>query len=255
MSMLLWMLVTVVAAVVGAEAIAWTAPFQRWLLRRTVNSLPAGHADRYYEEWLAELEEVPAGPITRTLWVLRLFFARRALAQALGVSPAPRDARTVKRAFDVGLALSLLVFLAPAMVAVTLAVRISTGGPVLFREERVGRAGRPFSYYRFRILARRPDAEGNPHPSRLGLLLHRISLDELPALFNVLAGDMAFVGPASGQFEPDRATAESPAPGLVPPRRIVGRHRRGGLPPDSLREYIASLIEAIAKAVRSVPED
>lgn len=123
--------------------------------------------------------------------------------------PVPRW----KRAMDVGGALAALVLAAPVMGAVALAIKLTSPGPVLFRQWRGGRGGRPFLLYKFRTMA--PDAEArkedlrhlnerrgpafkmknDPRVTRVGRLLRTLSLDELPQLYNVLRGDMSLVGP------------------------------------------------------------
>jgi lipopolysaccharide/colanic/teichoic acid biosynthesis glycosyltransferase len=109
----------------------------------------------------------------------------------------------VKRALDItGAALGLAVT-APVLATAAAAVKLEDGGPVLFRQERVGRDGRPFRITKLRTMA--PDAdrlttthaldEGDPRITRVGTWLRRTSLDELPELWNVLVGDMSLVGP------------------------------------------------------------
>jgi exopolysaccharide biosynthesis polyprenyl glycosylphosphotransferase len=126
------------------------------------------------------------------------------------LSGARRVAKTV---FDVvGAGLLLLVF-APLLAAVALAVRLDSKGPVLFRQTRVGRYGREFQIYKFRTMhtdAERRLAEirhlnegdgvlfkmqNDPRITRVGKHLRRLSLDELPQLFNVIGGTMSLVGP------------------------------------------------------------
>jgi lipopolysaccharide/colanic/teichoic acid biosynthesis glycosyltransferase len=107
-----------------------------------------------------------------------------------------------KRLFDVlGAAVSLML-LAPLMVLVAVAVRLDSPGPVLFRQERVGRHGRPFRIHKFRTMqvdatGRGPllTASGDPRVTRVGAALRRHRLDELPQLIDVLKGDMSLVGP------------------------------------------------------------
>src|SRR5262245_1795611 len=108
-----------------------------------------------------------------------------------------------QRALDVALAPALLVLLCPVFVPVTLAVALTSRGPVLFRQERRGLDGRPFRMLKFRTM--RADAEsvsgpvfatpGDPRVTSLGRVLRRLSLDELPQLVNVLRGQMSLVGP------------------------------------------------------------
>lgn len=108
----------------------------------------------------------------------------------------------MKRALDTVLALLALVLLAPLMLLVALAIALEGGAPVLFRQRRVGLGGREFGIYKFRSMV--PDAAAigpyhtasdDPRITRVGRFIRRTSLDELPQLFNVLAGDMSLVGP------------------------------------------------------------
>ena len=108
----------------------------------------------------------------------------------------------MKRLLDVVLALAALVVLAPLLAAVALAVALESGRPVLFRQTRVGLGGREFGMVKFRSMVRDAAAIGpyftsddDPRITRVGRFIRRTSLDELPQLFNVLAGDMSLVGP------------------------------------------------------------
>lgn len=112
--------------------------------------------------------------------------------------------RFTKRAFDVGVASTLLVLFGPVFGIAALAVRLSSPGPVLFRQVRIGRRGQPFEMLKFRTM----HVSDNPEPSwtiedhrvtRVGRLLRRTSIDELPQLVNVLRGDMSLVGPRPEQ--------------------------------------------------------
>lgn len=130
---------------------------------------------------------------------------------------SPRVQLATKRCVDVSLALVVLLTLAPLLLLLCLLVRCSDGGPALFRQTRVGRGGRHFPCYKFRSMvvdadqalvrhlranpeAAREWAEtqkltNDPRVTRLGLFLRKTSLDELPQVINVLAGDMSLVGP------------------------------------------------------------
>jgi exopolysaccharide biosynthesis polyprenyl glycosylphosphotransferase len=109
----------------------------------------------------------------------------------------------VKRVFDFILAAVLLVILAPLLAAVAMTSWFTSGRPVLFRQTRVGRGGRPFTMFKFRTM--REDAEratgpvlareNDPRATRLGRWLRALRLDELPQLWNVSRGEMSFVGP------------------------------------------------------------
>jgi len=117
-------------------------------------------------------------------------------------------ARVAKRAMDVAVASLALLILGPLMAALALAVKLTSPGPVFFRQARIGLQGQTFQMLKFRSM--RVDAERDTGPvwtvpgddrcTRLGRFLRRWSLDELPQLFNVLAGDMSLVGP-----RPERA--------------------------------------------------
>jgi lipopolysaccharide/colanic/teichoic acid biosynthesis glycosyltransferase len=106
----------------------------------------------------------------------------------------------MKRAFDVAASVAAMVVLSPVLVVIAVAVAFSMGRPVLFRQERAGLHGQPFTLIKFRTMneARGTDGELLPDADRLtrfGSLLRSTSLDELPELWNVLRGDMSLVGP------------------------------------------------------------
>jgi exopolysaccharide biosynthesis polyprenyl glycosylphosphotransferase len=145
----------------------------------------------------------------------------RAAADELGgdahitASSSPLDGwpSLVKRIADIVVSIVLLIILAPVLAAVALMIKLTSTGPILFRQERVGRNKRRFFIYKFRTMV--PNAEqmqaglaglneaagpvfkikNDPRMTPLGRLLRRASLDELPQLFNVLRGDMSLVGP------------------------------------------------------------
>ncbi len=105
-----------------------------------------------------------------------------------------------KRAFDLVAASVGLIVLAPLLGVTALAIRLALGGPVIFAQRRPGRHGRPFVLYKFRTMSGARGADGGLLPdrerlTRLGRLLRRTSLDELPELVNVIRGDMSLVGP------------------------------------------------------------
>jgi lipopolysaccharide/colanic/teichoic acid biosynthesis glycosyltransferase len=105
-----------------------------------------------------------------------------------------------KRALDLALALLGLALLWPLLLAAALWVKLDSPGPALFRQERVGRRGRPFQILKFRTMRQEPGGRqitvgADPRITRSGRLLRAAKLDELPQLFNVLKGEMSFVGP------------------------------------------------------------
>lgn len=108
-----------------------------------------------------------------------------------------------KRLLDLAFGLILLVLLLPVLVAVAVAVKLDSPGPILFRQPRLGFNDRPFTVLKFRsmhasasdLMASRQTSRRDPRVTRVGRWLRKLSLDELPQLFNVLSGDMSLVGP------------------------------------------------------------
>lgn len=114
----------------------------------------------------------------------------------------PTYHRTVKRAFDLLAASAGLLLLAPLLGLIAIAVRADSPGPILFRQQRVGRGMQPFWILKFRSMV--PDAAAigpaitagcDPRITRVGAFLRATKLDELPQLWNVVRGDMSLVGP------------------------------------------------------------
>jgi lipopolysaccharide/colanic/teichoic acid biosynthesis glycosyltransferase len=106
----------------------------------------------------------------------------------------------LKRATDLAAASLLLLALAPVGLLVSMIVAVDVGTPIVFWQQRPGRAGRPFRLYKFRTMRAAHDSDGNRIPdaqrsSWAGNLLRRLRLDELPQLYNILVGEMSFVGP------------------------------------------------------------
>jgi lipopolysaccharide/colanic/teichoic acid biosynthesis glycosyltransferase len=121
----------------------------------------------------------------------------------------------VSRALDIVLAAVLLVVAAPLLALGALAIRLESRGSVFYRQHRVGRHGRPFELWKLRTMVPGAESmgagvyvlEGDPRITRVGRLLRRFSLDELPNLVNVLKGDMAMVCPRpTVQEQVDRYT-------------------------------------------------
>jgi lipopolysaccharide/colanic/teichoic acid biosynthesis glycosyltransferase len=107
-----------------------------------------------------------------------------------------------KRAFDLVLATVGLIVLSPVLIAIAVWVKVDSPGPALFRQERVGRYGRPFTMLKFRSMRPAPRGGGplltaadDARITRAGRFLRRTKLDELPQLFNVVRGEMSLVGP------------------------------------------------------------
>jgi len=140
----------------------------------------------------------------------------------------------LKRLFDVLVTLPALFLLAPLMGLLALLVRFKLGAPVLFRQQRPGLHGRPFTLYKFRTMTDARDAEGAllPDAERLtsfGRFLRSTSLDELPELFNVLKGEMSLVGPRPllmeylPRYTPEQQRRHEVRPGLTGWAQVNGR--------------------------------
>lgn len=114
-----------------------------------------------------------------------------------------RAERCVKRGFDIVVALSSLLVLSPFMLLIAVALKLKAHGPVLFRQERIGYRARPFNILKFRTMRTDTEHDGRPLLAQtdderlipLGCFLRTHHLDELPQLWNILVGDMSFVGP------------------------------------------------------------
>jgi lipopolysaccharide/colanic/teichoic acid biosynthesis glycosyltransferase len=140
-----------------------------------------------------------------------------------------------KRAFDFLVAGLLLVLLSPVLALVALLVALVDGSPVLFRQTRPGRNGRPFTILKFRTMSEQRDANGDllPDEARLttiGRLLRRTSLDELPELLNVVRGDMSLVGPRPllveylPRYTPEQRRRHDVRPGITGWAQVNGRN-------------------------------
>jgi len=124
-----------------------------------------------------------------------------------------RGAFLIKRVLDVALSLVVMLLISPVMILIAVLVKLGSKGPIFYRAQRIGRKGRTFTCYKFRTmgvdadrlredLAHLNEREGvlfkisnDPRVTKIGALLRKYSLDELPQLFNVFVGDMSLVGP------------------------------------------------------------
>jgi exopolysaccharide biosynthesis polyprenyl glycosylphosphotransferase len=165
--------------------------------------------------------------------------------RGFGLSPS---SRSLKRSFDAVVTTGTLIVLGPLLLAIAVAIKIDSRGPILFRQTRIGRHGREFQMLKFRTMVRGADERkhevldlnqaapmfkivDDPRTTRVGRFLRRRSLDELPQLFNVLSGDMSLVGPRPLIRDEDRLFSGwqrlryEVAPGITGPWQILGSSR------------------------------
>jgi sugar transferase EpsL len=151
------------------------------------------------------------------------------------VSFFPPGVPASKRLLDLLLAIPALVLLSPVLALTTVLVRIYHGAPIFFRQLRPGYRSKPFWVIKFRTMNNALDAQGNLLPderrlTRLGGFLRSTSLDELPELFHVLAGQMSLVGPRPllmqylERYTPEQARRHDVLPGITGWAQINGRN-------------------------------
>jgi sugar transferase EpsL len=140
-----------------------------------------------------------------------------------------------KRILDFTIALGALVILSPIMALVALVIVWAMGRPILFRQTRPGKDGTLFVLFKFRTMTEAPDTEINPSTdaarlTKLGAMLRRFSLDEIPQLWNVLKGEMSLVGPRPllaeylNYYTAEQARRHCMKPGLTGLAQVKGRN-------------------------------
>lgn len=211
---------------------------------------------------------LPPATVRRITWSLETANVELAIAPALTEIAGPRihirqlaglpllhvevpsyegSKQAAKAVFDVGVAVGLTIVLSPVLLMLALVVGVSTRGPIIFRQERVGLNGKPFRMLKFRTMVADAEAQlddlqsvndgagplfkmrDDPRVTKPGKFLRRYSLDELPQLFNVIRGDMSIVGPRPplpsevALYEPEVRRRLLVKPGVTGPWQISGR--------------------------------
>jgi exopolysaccharide biosynthesis polyprenyl glycosylphosphotransferase len=199
-------------------------------LEHQIDTKAARMLDIYAHQRFRSLKASQRMRVTLLVWVIRT-----------------KIARNLKRVLDFVVALLMLVVTAPAMILTAIAIKLDSPGPVLFRQTRVGKWGEPFACYKFRSmytdaeqrqkeLEALNEADGpvfkikdDPRVTRVGRIIRKLSIDELPQLFNVLKGDMSLVGPRPAlprevaQYEYDQIRRLHAMPGITGLQQVSGR--------------------------------
>jgi lipopolysaccharide/colanic/teichoic acid biosynthesis glycosyltransferase len=174
----------------------------------------------------------------------------------------------IKRLFDIAFSIVGLILLSPLFVAASVLIKLDSRGPVFFSQERVGRHFKPFRIYKFRTMTANWQDNGtlitvggDKRITRVGHVLRRYKIDELPQLFNILRGEMSFVGPRPEVreyvqlFRADYAKLLSVRPGITDPASLTYSEEEKVLASSSNWEknYVGNILpDKIALSLRYV---
>lgn len=185
-----------------------------------------------------------------------------------------------KRALDLSISLAALIFISPLLLITAIAIKLDSPGPILFRQQRVGKWGKPFTCFKFRSMfvdAEKRKAElmalneadevvfkikRDPRITRVGRIIRKLSIDELPQLFNVINGEMSLVGPRPpvpievARYEYDQYRRLDAIPGITGLQQVSGRSELSFKRWVELDlEYIErqSLLKDIEILIRTIP--
>ncbi len=245
------LLLAVTIGVMGRDFYAWLPRVQVWLLKSAAARVPAEIRTTYYEECLAEVEQLPSAELSRTLMAFGFLVAAwhislerlevLTLLESVGV-----------RSLDIVLSICSITFLAPMLFVIALVIKREDAGPALFAKRVVGRGARHFNMLQFRTMSIRTDEfvyqrretfpgiyeefsllikqkNGASRMTRSGRWLRRTGLDALAQFYNVLRGDMTLVGPGpctaeafQDLSETTREAYRSFKPGMTSPSALQG---------------------------------
>lgn len=184
-------LLQVAGKLAGDEIKAWLPRLSVWLKTKAVHRLPSELRDRYDEEWQSCLLEIP-GDISKVCFAASLLRGAGRINVIAHGPNLPRWA-VLRRGVDIGVSLVLIVFFAPCFAIVASCVRLSLRGPAFYSCRWRTPDGREIVGYRFRTLTSVSLSGERMHfrLTKLGQFLRRTSIEELPALFSVVRGDMS----------------------------------------------------------------
>ena len=179
-----------------------------------------------------------------------------ALAVEIQREPLSRWEQLLKRTLDLALSLSAMTLLSPFLLLTALAIKLDSGGPALFRQRRIGFDNREFVIFKFRTMRVLDDGDniaqahrGDARVTRIGKLLRRSSIDELPQLFNVILGDMSLVGPRP------HATAHHDQYGALIATYALRHHVKPGLTGLAQMRGLRGETHEVAQMERRVEQD
>ena len=236
-------ILSVVLPLLLDEFLQWSTVLATLLIKLSTQGLPEKLRERLQEEWLGELEAYP-GKLSKLLFALDTFRAAYRIDHNLRLSGTSILAPLVVRLYDITVSLVLLILVFPNILIVFIALKLVRRGSILNRQVVVGRDGKLITCLRFRsVNPRNTNSRRAIDKPRLEMFLYkvRLGLDELPLLFNVLRGDMSYVGPRP--MSPDQfAAALQKIPGYE--KRLLVRPGITGLAqinPDSYYDLEKSL--------------
>lgn len=230
MTSIMLVIATALANALAGELFGWFPWLARRVIRRAVRRLPLAYQRRYEEEWLGELDALPAKGISSLIFSLHVLWSTSQLCGSLRETATSSPATwqlAVKRGLDAASCLISLVCLAPLFLVIAISVRLCSRGPVIARDPCLDGDGQLFCVLRFRTremmdAVAQGGASSNLAPfTRVGRFLHKASLDELPQLINILRGEMSLVGPrpqslgASGIELQDKEITQPMKPGMT----------------------------------------
>jgi Bacterial sugar transferase len=183
--------------VLADEFKAWNPALVQYLIRRAVARLSVDQRPRFEEEWTSHINDIP-GDVGKFLTAFGFLSAARKMtirSHAWVREPFSAFQLFVIRLRDLMVSTTFILLCLPLYLMSSIAVKLDSVGPILVRERMVGRRGRPFDLYKFRVT--------EPHtPYRITLLgsfFLRYSLNHLPSLINILKGEMSLIGPVIRQ--------------------------------------------------------